>query len=429
MEGKQMTKKILLTLLSIILVASFMVACSGTPVAPATDANTAPTAPASDANTPPESAEVVAPQVKGDFDGYISFGLNYELTGAYPIIGESSKQGVDMAINEINSNGGITINGKAYGVAYKALDNAFNTDEAAVNAQAFADDKDIVALIGPNDSDMAMATQAIVTKEQIPAISPWSTLVVLTDSPWFFRACFTDDFQGEILAKYAYKFEKAETAAILYDMSNPYNVGIATRFKEVYEQLGGKVVEYLSYNGKTGETDFTSQMTKIAGAQPDILLLPNFYQEIIAQTTQARDMGYKGKFMGSDTWGDTSLLDWDKEHLLDGAIWVGHYHKDIASAVALKFIDNYHRIYGTDKDPNDIVALNYDTVYLLKTAIENAQSFERSAIRDGLNSIKLFEGVTGTMDYTKKGNGDPIKSAVIIQIKDGQFKYLDTIEP
>lgn len=407
-------KKMLLIGLCSVVIMTALVGCNGTE-ATSTDAK-------------PESAEAAVSEETGDFEDYIYFGLNYELTGAFPIIGESSIQGIDMAVNEINAAGGITIDGKTYGLAYKALDNAFNTDEAAVNAQEFADDEEIVAMIGPNDSDMCMATQAIVTDEHLPAISPWSTLVVLTESPWYFRACFTDDFQGEILAKYAYEYENAKTAAVLYDMSNPYNEGIATRFKEVYEQLGGTVVEYLSYNGKTGETDFTSQMTKIASAQPDILLLPNFYEEIIAQTTQARDMGYTGKFMGSDTWGDTSLLDWDTENLLEGALWVGHYHKDIASDVALEFIDNYHTIFGTDKDPNDIVALNYDTVYLLKTAIEISQSFDRTAIRDGLNAIEVFEGVTGTMNFVN-GNGDPTKSAVIIQISGGEFKYLDTVNP
>ena len=396
---------------------SIFVSCGGTEA----------TSEAAEPEAEAAEAEVVE-EPTGDFDEYIYFGVNYELTGAFPIIGESAKQGIDMAVDEINAAGGITVGGKTYGLAYKALDNAFNTDEAAVNAQEFADDEEIVAMVGPNDSDMCMATQAIVTEEGLPAISPWSTLVVLTESPWFFRACFTDDFQGEILAKYAYEYENATTAAVFYDMSNPYNVGVATRFKEVYEQLGGTIVEDLSYNGKTGETDFTSQMTKIASAQPDILLLPNFYEEIIAQTTQAREVGYEGKFMGSDTWGDTSLLDWDTENLLDGALFVGHYHKDVASDVALEFIDNYHTIYGTDKDPNDPVALNYDTVYLLKTAIENADSFERSAIRDGLNAIEVYEGVTGTMNYLK-GNGDATKSAVIIQISDGEFKYLDTVEP
>ncbi|MGD8458487.1 MAG: ABC transporter substrate-binding protein [Anaerolineales bacterium] len=402
--------KLLLVVLSLVLVTAALVACGGNGV-----------------NAPDNTGGEAGGE--GDVgEQYIYFGVNYELTGAFPIIGESAQQGIDMAVDEINAAGGITIDGESYMLAYKALDNAFNTDESAINAQELADDDEIVAMVGPNDSDMAMAAQAIVTEEEIVAISPWSTLVVLTESPWFFRACFTDDFQGEILAKYAYEYEDTTTAAVLYDMSNPYNEGIATRFREVYEQLGGTVVEYQSYNGKTGETDFTSQLTKIAAAEPDILLLPNFYEEIIAQTTQARDMGYTGKFMGSDTWGDTSLLEWDTENLLEGALWVGHYHKDVASDVALEFIDNYHTIYGTDKDPNDIVALNYDAVYLLKTAIENAQSFERAAIRDGLNAIEVFEGVTGTMNFIK-GNGDPTKSAVINQISGGEFKYLDTVVP
>lgn len=409
-------KKILLIALCVVFALTMFVGCSGK------DAG------ADVADTSDQGASDQGTEAEGDFDQYIYFGLNYELTGANPIIGESSQQGIDMAVDEINAAGGITINGETYGLAYKALDNGFNTDEAALNAQELADDADICAMIGPNDSDMCMATQAIVTEEGLPAISPWSTLVVLTESDWYFRACFTDDFQGEILAKYAHEYEDTTTAAVLYDMSNPYNEGIATRFKEVYEELGGTVVEYLSYNGKTGETDFTSQMTKIATAQPDILLLPNFYEEIITQTTQARDMGYTGKFMGSDTWGDTSLLDWDTDNLLDGALWVGHYHKDVASDVALKFIEDYHTLYGAEGDPNDIVALNYDAVYLLKSAIENAQSFDRAAVRDGLNAITVYEGVTGTMNY-EKGNGDPTKSAVIIQISEGEFKYLDTVMP
>lgn len=358
----------------------------------------------------------------------IYFGVNYELTGANPIIGESAIKGVDMAVNEINEAGGVTVMGEQYKLAYKALDNGFNTDEAALNAQEFADDESIVAQIGPNDSDMCMATQAIVCTEGLLTISPWSTLVELTDCDYYYRACFTDDFQGFILAKYAFEYEKAMTAAVLYDMSNPYNEGVASRFRSGFEGLGGKVVEYQTYNGKTGETDFTSQMTRIASAAPDILLLPNFYEEIVVQTTQAREMGYKGKFMGSDTWGDTSLLEWDTQNLLEGALWVGHYHKDVASDVALAFIENYKTLYPGQGDPNDIVALNYDTVHLLKLAIENADSLDRTAIRDGLAAVEMYEGVTGTMKYDK-GNGDPTKSAVIIQISGGEFKYLDTIAP
>lgn len=370
----------------------------------------------------------MAPAFAEGGENVIYFGVNYELTGANPIIGESAIKGIDMAVNEINAAGGVTVGGVAYQLAYKALDNGFNTDESALNAQEFADDAEIVAQIGPNDSDMCMATQAIVGEEGLPTITPWSTLVDVTNCDYYFRACFTDDFQGYILAKYAYEYEGAKTAAVLYDMSNPYNEGISKQFKAAFEEFGGEVVEFLTYNGKTGEVDFTSQMTKIATAAPDILLLPNFYEEIITQTTQARDMGYTGKFMGSDTWGDTSLLEWDTDNLLEGALWCGHYHKDVASAAALEFIAEYHELYPGESDPNDIVALNYDAVHLLKLGIENAQSLDRTAIRDGLASIEMYEGVTGNMKFDN-GNGDPTKSAVLIQISEGEFKYLDTVEP
>lgn len=383
---------------------------------------------AASAETGAEADTTASTEASGSGDNMIYFGVNYELTGANPIIGEAAIKGIDMAVNNINAAGGVMVDGVSYQLAYKALDNGFNTEESALNAQEFADDESIIAMVGPNDSDMCMATSAILTEYGLPMIAPWSTLVELTDNEYILRACFTDNFQGEILAKYAYDYENSKTAAVLYDMSNPYNVGVAENFKTSYEALGGEVVEFLTYNGKTGETDFTSQMTKIAAAAPDILLLPNFYEEIITQTTQARDMGYTGKFIGSDTWGDDSLLEWDTENLLEGSVWCGHYHKDVASDAALEFIDEYHEIYGDSGDPNDIVALNYDAVYLLKLGIENAQALDRASVHEGLMSIESYEGVTGNMVFDN-GNGDPTKSAVVIKIEDGEFKYVATVEP
>lgn len=406
-------KKVLVTLLTLSLCVGALSGCGN-----GKEEAAAP-APADDSAAAEETA--------ASGDNVIYFGVNYELTGANPIIGESAIKGIDMAVDEINAAGGVTVDGVSYQLAYKALDNGFNTEESALNAQEFADDESIVAMVGPNDSDMCMATSAILTEYGLSMIAPWSTLVELTDNEYVLRACFTDNFQGYILAKYAYEYEDAKTAAVLYDMSNPYNVGVAENFKSSYEELGGQVLEFLTYNGKTGETDFTSQMTKIANAAPDILLLPNFYEEIVTQTTQARDMGYTGKFIGSDTWGDDSLLEWDTENLLEGSVWCGHYHKDVASDAALEFIDQYHELYG-EGDPNDIVALNYDSVYLLKLGIENAQSLDRGAIHEGLMSIESYEGVTGNMVFDN-GNGDPTKSAVVIKIEDGEFKYVDTVEP
>jgi branched-chain amino acid transport system substrate-binding protein len=354
----------------------------------------------------------------------IHFGLNYELTGSNPIIGESSVQGVNLALEEINAAGGVKIGGKAYKMAVKPLDNEFNAESAAVVAQTFADDASIVAMIGPNDSAMCLGSQAIV-ETGLPAITPWATQVDITKGKYFFRACYTDDFQGMILAKYAYDYEKSAKAAVLYDMSNDYNVGISKIFRESFEKMGGQVVEYQSYNAN--EKDFSAQLTKIIAADPDIILLPNFYAEVVDQAEQARALGYTGKFIGSDTWGDQLLLDLDENKVFEGSIWCGHYALDIASDKALRFIDAYHKKYGSDVFPNDIVALNFDAVNLLKLGIEKAQSTDRAAIRDGLASIEKYEGVTGTMQF--HGGGDPTKSAVMIKIENGEFKFLDVINP
>ena len=353
----------------------------------------------------------------------IKLGLNNEVTGDNPVIGASSKKGVDLALEEINAAGGVTVAGKKYKMAVEELDNEFKPESAATVARKFADRADIMGMIGPNDSADVMPTIPIIEKAKLPSITPWATAVAITkDNDYFFRACFTDDFQGAIIAKFAYNDEKAKTAAVLYDMSNDYNVGIATIFKKTYEELGGKVVEFQTYG--RGEKDFKSQLTKIIAANPDILLMPNFFAEIPLQAEQARSLGYKGKFIGSDTWGDKELLNLGGK-FVEGALWVGHYAVDIASDKAKAFIAAYTKKYNDT--PNDIAALNYDTVYLFKFAIENAGKIERTAIRNGLAGIKEYEGVTGLMKFND--SGDPVKSAVIIKIKDGKFTYYATAKP
>ncbi len=359
-----------------------------------------------------------------DSSKVITFGVNYELTGENPVVGESAKKGIELAVSEINASGGIGLNGTKYTLKYKALDNEFNAQSAASVTQTFADDKSICAMIGPNDSAMCLASQTIVETEALPSITPWATQVDITSGKYFFRACFTDDFQPRILARYAFKEAGSKTAAVLYNMSNDYCVGIAKLFKETFESYGGKIVEFQSYNEK--ETDFTSQLTKILAAKPDILLLPNFYSEVAKQADQAVSLGYTGKFIGSDTWGDELLLKLDTKKNLNGAVWCGHYSKDMASEKALAFINAY-KAKNQNNVPNDIVALNYDSVYLLKTAIEKAKSYDREQIEKAMENIGTYEGVTGVMNFN--GSHSPTKSAVMIKIDNGEFKYLKTIDP
>jgi branched-chain amino acid transport system substrate-binding protein len=358
----------------------------------------------------------------------VKFGVNYELTGDFPIIGSSAEEGIKLAVDEINAAGGVAVGGKKYKLSAVFLDNAFKEAESAVVTQKFADDDSILGIVGPNDSAMCLAAAQIVNDAHLPTITPWATNVDITKTgKYFFRACFTDDFQGAILAKYAYQTAGAKTAASLYDKSNPYNVGVASQFEKTFKELGGKVVESQTYNH--GDTDFSAQLTKITSKKADILILPNFYEEVVNQATQARKLGYNGKFIGSDTWGDTSLLTADTEHLLNNAVCIGHYHVDIATDKARAFIASYKKKYGTDKVPNDIVALNYDSVYLFKTGLENAGVLNRDAVQKGLASIKVYDGVTGKMEFGGPIVGNPKKTAVMIQIRNGKFEFLKIEKP
>ncbi len=361
----------------------------------------------------------------GNEEDTIYLGLNYELTGDNPVVGESSGRGVDMALEEINAAGGITIGDKAYQVAVKKLDNEFSAESSAIVAQKFVDDDSIIAMIGPNDSAMCLGAQSVIETGGLPTITPWATQVDITSGDYFFRSCFTDDFQGQVLATYTYDFENCKTAAVLYDMSNDYCVGVATQFRDAYEKMGGKVVEFQSYNAD--ETDYSSQLTKIMAKNPEIILLPNFYSQVVSQAEQAVSLGYAGKFIGSDTWGDSLILELDTNHNLEGSVWCGHYAEDIASDKAKAFIAAYREKYGADTTPNDIAALNYDTVYLVVNAIQAAQSTDRDAVRDALSKGEMYEGVTGNIQFDD--SGDPSKPAVMIQIQDGKFKYLDTVLP
>jgi branched-chain amino acid transport system substrate-binding protein len=358
----------------------------------------------------------------------IKFGVNYELTGDFPIIGASAEEGIKLAVEEINAAGGGAVGGKKYKLAASFLDNGFKEAEAAVVMQKFADDAAILGVIGPNDSAMCLAAAQIVDDGRLPTITPWATNVDITKTgKYFFRACFTDDFQGAILAKYAYQTAGAKTAASLYDKSNPYNVGVATQFEKTFKELGGKVVESQTYNH--GDADFNAQLTRIIAKKADILILPNFYEEVVNQATQARKLGYAGKFIGSDTWGDASLLAADTDRLLENAVCIGHYHVDIATDRAKAFIASYKRKFGTDKVPNDIVALNYDSVYLFKAGLENAGALARDAIQKGLASIKVYDGVTGKMEFGGAIVGNPKKTAVMIQIRKGKFEFLKIEKP
>lgn len=360
----------------------------------------------------------------------IRVGMIAELTGAIPAVGASSKNAAEMAVKEINDAGGIDVGGKKYKIELFIEDSASKPEQAASAAQKLITQQNVIAIVGPNSSSNAIPASEIAESAKVVLITPWSTnpkttLDAKTGAPkkFIFRAAFIDPFQGRVVAKFAKETMKAKKVAVLYDVASDYNKGIAEIFKKTFEEMGGQVVAFESYT--TNDKDFSAQLTKIKNAGPDVIYLPNYYNEVPLQVQQAHRLGIKVPFLGSDSWGSqdlTKLCGQDCE----GYYFSTHYSAESAAPVTKKFIQAYTAAHG--KAPDDVAALTYDSVGLLKQAIASAGKLDRQAVRDAMAKIPNYDGVTGKMQF-REGSGDPVKSAVIVQIKDGKFVWFADAQP
>jgi len=360
----------------------------------------------------------------------VRVGVIAEITGDMPAVGASCRNAAEMAVREVNAAGGLEIGGKKLKVELFVEDNGGKADQSAAAAQKLITQEEVVAIIGPNASRYAIPASEIAESNQTIFITPWSTnpkttLDAASGKPkkYAFRSCFIDPFQGKVLARFALETMKAKKAAVLYDVASDYNKGIAEVFKADYEKLGGKVVAFETYT--TNDKDFSAQFTKIKAAAPDVVFLPNYYSEVPLQVQQAKRLGVTAPFLGADAWGSADLLKLGGADL-EGYYFSTHYAADNASPAAVKFIGSYTKAYGAP--PDDVAALTWDAFGLLFTAIKNAGKTDREAVRGALAKLPAYAGVTGDMKF-QEGSGDPIKSAVILQVKGGKFVYVTNAQP
>jgi len=358
----------------------------------------------------------------------IKIGLNAEITGSIPAVGESSKNAAELAVKEINAAGGLAVGGRKYTIELDTQDNQDNKDLASSVTQQLLTDG-VLAMIGPNASRNAIPASETAEANKLLMITPWSTnpqttLDAKTGQPKHdvFRAAFIDDFQGTVAAKFAITDLKSKKPAVLYDSNSAYNTGIAAIYKQALEKNGVPVVAYQTYT--TGDTDFSTQLKAIQDAHADSLFLPNYYNEVPAQVKQAHAQGFTGWVLGSDSWGNLELLSLCGGDC-EGSYFTTHYATDIATPKAQAFIQAYQAAYT--KTPDDVAALTYDSFGLLFQALQEAGKVDREAVREALSTIKSYEGVTGNMQF--KSTGDPVKSAVIIQIRNGKFNYFKSANP
>ena len=356
-------------------------------------------------------------------DNKIRIGLIAELTGDMPAVGASCANAAKMAVEAVNQKGGIDFQGRSLPIDLLIEDNAGRAEQAVAVAQKLISQDQILALIGPNASRYAIPVTEVAESAKLPMIAPWATnpkatIDARTGKPkqYVFRAGFIDPFQGRVVAKFALETIKARRAAVLYDVASDYNKGIAEVFKQTFTEQGGEVVAYEAYS--TGDKDFSAQLTIIKERKPEVIFLPNYYSEVPLQIQQAKRLGLNVPILGSDSWGSEELIKLCGKDC-EGYYFSTHYSADNPSPAAAQFIAEYQVKYGVR--PDDVAALTFDSMNILFQGIRTATSLTRQGVRDAIASISDYSGVTGRMQY--QGTGDPLKSAVIVQIRDGKFAF------
>lgn len=355
----------------------------------------------------------------------IKIGVIAPLTGSIPLVGEFTVNAAQLAVQEINDAGGLEIEAgsakKKLKVELLVEDNEDKKESAVSAAQKLINQGGVVAIVGPQASRNAIPAAAVAESARVPMVSGWSTNPDTTaGKKYVFRAAFIDPFQGRVMARFAIEELGAQKAAVLYDVASDYNKGIAEIFQQVFEGAGGEVVAFETYT--TGEQDFATQLAAIKASGAEVLFLPNYYNEVPLQVAQAREMGIDVPVIGADAWGNV-----EPEALpdLEGCFFSTHYSTDIASPAAERFISAYEAAYG--QTPDDVAALTYDAFGLLFEAIRSQGKADAESIRNGLASIRRYEGVTGVMEF--QATGDPVKSAVILKIEGGQSQFYRLAEP
>jgi len=347
----------------------------------------------------------------------VKIGVSAPLSGDIAALGQSTRNAVLLAQEEINAKGGIKVGGAMQKVTFIVEDDENKPEAAATVFQKLISQDKVVAIIGSQSSKCSNAGAPIAEAAGIPQISPWSTNPNVTAGKHFvFRACFIDPFQGKAVAGFARGKMKAATAAVLYDVASDYNKGIAEVFRDEFTKGGGKIVNFETYN--TNDKDFSAQLSKIKGSTPDVLFLPNYFNDVPLQIQQARKLGMTCKVIGSDGWDNQELIKMGGKDM-EGTYFTNHYSPDVDRPASKAFIAKYTKKYNTQVDA--AAALTYDSVYLLVQAIEKAGKADPKAIRDAIASTKNFDGVTGAITFN--GSGDPVKGAVIIRIENGKFVF------
>jgi len=341
------------------------------------------------------------------------------LTGAQATFGISTRNGVELAINEANAEGGV----KGKKLAVRVYDDQSKPEEAANAATRLVFQDKVKIILGEVASTNSIAMAHKAQEAGVPMITPSSTNEKVTAiGDYIFRVCFIDPFQGFVMAKFAKENLKTTRAAVLRDTKSDYSQGLSDVFIHKYTEMGGKIVETQSF--AQGDTDFRSQLTAIRSAKPEAIYVPGYYNDVGLIARQARELGIKVPLLGGDGWESEKLWELGGTAVV-GSYFSNHYSPEDPSPRVQNFIASYKKAYGSV--PDSLAALAYDAARVGIEGMRKAPTLENKDIRDAIAQTRDFPGVAGTITLDDHRNA--IKPAVVVQVGDTQAKYVATITP
>lgn len=352
----------------------------------------------------------------------IKIGLNVELTGDYLIYGTPEKYGVELAVSEINAAGGI--DGKM--IELITYDNKSDLTESYNNALKLATEDEVVAIIGAATSGLTVAMQPVATDYGTVIVTPSGSNALVTvaeDGTVFdtvYRTCYTDPFQGVVLANFASTNLAVTKAAILGAQDSDYALALADIFQGQFESNGGSIVAQEAYPGDT--EDFKAVLATLMATDAEVLYVPAYADSALYIIKQAREMGWNVPIIGPDGFDSASLQNAGATNL--NKVYFST-HIDLTSEVAAKFVEDYKTV-SNGEEPMALSALGYDALYLVAQAIDNADSTDSAAVAAAVAAID-FTGLTGNITFDE--NHNPVKSAVVIGLVDGAYAESTLVNP
>lgn len=354
------------------------------------------------------------------------------LSGDVVIYGSSTKEGIELAIEEINAAGGVKV-----GDEYKEIEWLGMIDDAAdpvKSGEAFNTQyaKDIDLMLGAVTSGATNGLIGQAIGKEVLVITPTGTADYLTVGANgderdlrgnVFRACFNDSYQGEIAAKFINKNLQKTKVAVLYNAEDSYSKGLYAAFKAVAAQNNIEVVKEVEYQNNT--SDFNSAWANVKASGAEVVYIPEYYEKVVTIVSQGRDAGYNGAIVGGDGWdGVLNVAGVDTADFTN-CYFTNHFAADSTEETVSSFVTKFKTKYG--KAPTSFAALGYDAVYLYKAAVEKAGTTDFAKVLAVFNDANFAVNcVTGNIKFN--ANGNAVKPAVVMTFDGAAYKYYATVE-